>query len=116
MIYDNPQNLTGLTLEPSDKPRSVTHEHIMQKAQQAGVELSAEHWNVIDFVLDVYDNCEECRSARKMMALMDTEFDNEGGKKYLYGLFPNGPVTQIHDLAGMRSMSSQQDYGFGTSF
>lgn len=72
--------------------------------------------NVIDFVLDVYDNCEECRNARKMMALMDTEFRNEGGERYLYGLFPNGPVSQIHDLAGMEAMSSQQDFGFGTSY
>ncbi|MBG7601923.1 MAG: TusE/DsrC/DsvC family sulfur relay protein [Gammaproteobacteria bacterium] len=116
MNYDNLQNVTGLTLEPSDEPRSITHDHISQKAQQAGMELSPEHWGVIDFVLDVYDNCEECRSARKMMALMDTEFGDEGGKKYLYGLFPNGPVTQIHDLTGMKAMSSQQDLGFGTSF
>lgn len=94
----------------------ILHDHFTQKVRQAGVELSAEHWNVIDFVLDVYDNCEECRNARKMMALMDTEFRNEGGERYLYGLFPNGPVSQIHDLAGMEAMSSQQDFGFGTSY
>lgn len=109
-------DLTWMSHEPAKEPRSVAHDHIKAQAQQAGIKLSEEHWDVIDFVLDVYDNCEECRSARQLMALMDKQFKSEGGKRYLYGLFPEGPVSQIHDLAGMAALSSQRDYGFGTSY
>lgn len=116
MSNANEPDLTWMSHEPTEEPRSVTHDHIRVQAQEAGIKLSQDHWDVIDFVLDVYDNCEECRSARQMMALMDRQFKSEGGKRYLYGLFPEGPVSQIHDLAGMESLSSQRDYGFGTSF
>jgi len=42
-------------------------------------------------------------------------FHPEGGLKYLYGLFPNGPVSQGCRLAGLRPPPGAQDQGFGSA-
>ena len=96
--------------------RDITHERILQQAKYAGMTLDSQHWEVINFVLDVYDGCDECRNARQMMKKMDQQFSAEGGKKYLYKLFPEGPVRQVHKLADLPSLHHQVDQGFGTSY
>lgn len=50
------------------------------------------------------------------MKVMDQEFAELGGKKYLYRLFPNGPLSQIHQLADLPNLGHQTDKGFGTSY
>ena len=96
--------------------RSDWHDSIRQHAKTLGMELTGDHWEVIEFVHDVYDHCVECRNARQMSNLLAEEFKDRGGRRYLYRLFPNGPVRQIHELADMPELLYEVDQGFGTSY
>lgn len=100
--------------------RSINREELLQgieqRASKMGLELTNERMEAVDFVLDFYEHCEDCRNARQLMKVMDQEFAEEGGKKYLYRLFPGGPLTQIHELASLPDLGHQTDKGFGTSY
>ena len=69
---------------------------------------------VIDFVLDFYEICDDCENARKLADLLQDEFTVKGGRKYLYQLFPNGPLSTIHELADLPSLGHESDKSFGT--
>ncbi len=100
---------------PVLKTNSV-YEQIAQRAAEKSMELSTEHMAVIDFVLDFYEHCDDCENARALADMMHDEFFPQGGRKYLYRLFPDGPLSTIHHLADLPSLSSQNDKSFGTSF
>ncbi len=87
-----------------------------QHASEMGIELNAARMEAINFVLDFYEHCEDCRNTRQLMKIMDQEFADKGGKKYLYRLFPAGPLSSIHKLADLSNLGHQVDKGFGTSY
>jgi tRNA 2-thiouridine synthesizing protein E len=96
--------------------RDERYQGIEQRAVAMGLELTEDRLEAIDFVLDFYEHCEDCRNARQLMKVMDQEFTAKGGKKYLYRLFPAGPLSQIHELTDLPNLGHQTDQGFGTSY
>ncbi len=106
-----PRNHTGRSIN-----RDERFENIEQRAEKMGLELTEQRMEAIEFVLDFYEHCEDCRNARQLMTVMDQEFADKGGKKYLYRLFPAGPLSQIHELADLPDLGNQTDNGFGTSY
>lgn len=106
-----PRNHTGRNIN-----RGVRLTNIEQRAEEMGLELTDARMEAIEFVLDFYEHCEDCRNARQLMRVMDQEFTEKGGKKYLYRLFPGGPLSQIHELADLPDLANQTDKGFGTSY
>ncbi len=106
-----PRNHTGRNIN-----RNVRLDNIEHRAKKMGLKLTAERMEAIEFVLDFYAHCEDCRNARQLMKVMDQEFADKGGKKYLYQLFPAGPLSQIHELADLPDLGNQTDKGFGTSY
>ncbi|RTZ65899.1 MAG: hypothetical protein DSZ29_03765 [Aquificaceae bacterium] len=110
---------------PRSQPRSTGHQRVQKedvydaikkRATTMNIELTKERLEVVDFVLDFYAHCEDCRNARQLMNVMDQEFAAQGGKKYLYRLFPQGPLSQIHELTNLPDLRNQVDNGFGTSY
>lgn len=87
---------------------------IKQKALAKGLHLTHEHQAVIDFILDFYEHCDDCQNARTLADLLNYAFAQQGGRKYLYRLFPNGPLTTIHELADLPALGHQTDQSFGT--
>jgi tRNA 2-thiouridine synthesizing protein E len=102
--------------EPQKIDREEHFRGMEQRAKRMGIILNEERMDAINFVMDFYDHCEDCRNARQLMKVMDQEFTDLGGKKYLYRLFPNGPLSQIHQLADLPNLGNQTDKGFGTSY
>lgn len=98
---------------PTLKVESV-YTRIERKATEQGISLTPDHMEVIDFVLDFYEHCDDCQNARELADLMQAEFTLQGGRKYLYQLFPNGPLSTIHDLADLPNLGGQTDRSFGT--
>jgi tRNA 2-thiouridine synthesizing protein E len=87
---------------------------INDRAAQLGLELNDAQWDVIYFVLDFYEVCDDCENARKLADMLQDEFTPQGGRKYLYQLFPNGPLSTIHELADLPSLGHESDKSFGT--
>ncbi len=85
-------------------------------AKSMKIKLTKAHKDVIDFVLDFYEVCDDCENARKLADMMQDEFEFQGGRKHLYRLFPDGPLSTIHELADLPSLGNETDKSFGTSW
>lgn len=83
-------------------------------AAQEGLELSPEHWEVICYLRDHYEECGLAPSGRSLLQCMQAEFAAFGGGKYLYRLFPGGPVSQGSRIAGLPLPAYSSDRSFGS--
>ncbi len=85
------------------------------RAQELGIELSNDHWDVVLFVRDYYRGRGEKAKAREITKALVEEFAEDGGKKWLYQLFPRGPVTQASHIAGIQVPGGTNDSSFGST-
>ena len=84
-------------------------------AQSMGIELTERHWKVIRFLRTHYLNVgAERYHAHEFSQTLDERFADEGGLKYLYQLFPDGPLNQGCRIAGVPSPHDSKDPSFGT--
>ncbi len=83
-------------------------------AAEENIELTDAHWEVIHFLRA---HCEEngtsC-SARLLLKAMMVNFESRGGKRYLYTLFPRGPVVQATRIAAIPLPAYSLDLSFGS--
>lgn len=89
---------------------------ISKNAAERGMTLTDAHMDVVNFVLDFYEHCDDCQNARALADMMQEEFLRQGGRKYLYQLFPDGPLSTIHDLADLPKLGNESDKSFGTNW
>jgi len=85
-------------------------------AQNEGISLNDEHWAVIAYLRNSYIEYGLPRFARTTARALNRQFSAQGGSKYLYGLFTDGPVTQGSRLANLRTPANATDVSFGTSY
>lgn len=90
------------------------YSRIRKRAAEKGITLTDAHMNVVNFVLDFYEHCDDCQNARALADMVQEEFIPQGGRKYLYQLFPAGPLSTIHDLADLPNLGNEKDKSFGT--
>lgn len=85
-------------------------------AAAEGVELTDEHWDVVHYLR------ERCRtegtecSARQVSQALAERYAEKGGKRYLYTLFPGGPVFQASKIAGIPMPAHVVDLSFGSVY
>jgi TusE/DsrC/DsvC family sulfur relay protein len=84
-------------------------------ATEEGIELTDKHWEIIRFLREHYKEHGESRSARKLLDVLAEKYETDGGRKYLYLLFPKGPVSQGCKIAGLPLPEYSQDRSFGTA-
>lgn len=83
-------------------------------AQAEGIdELTEAHWHVIYALRNLYREKGRSESARAVMHILEKDFVDEGGSRYLYALFPKGPVSQGSRLAGVPVPPNSSDPSFG---
>lgn len=71
-------------------------------AEQEGIALTPEHWEVIQFVRAFYLKYNTSPAIRALVKAMAKELGEEkGNSRYLYRLFPKGPAKQATKLAGL---------------
>lgn len=86
------------------------------QARKEGIKLTEEHWQVVCALQEFYAQHEgPTVNVRELHDALDEHFHPEGGLKYLYELFPNGPVSQGCRLAGLQPPPGAQDKGFGSA-
>ncbi len=86
-----------------------------RNATQEGIELTDEHWEIVHCLRDYYLEHGSADSGRELGDMLDEEFADRGGRKYLRRLFPEGPIAQGMRIAGLTIPPLTVDEGFGTS-
>ncbi len=71
-------------------------------AKDENVDLSDEHWEVINFLREYYQEYQIAPAIRVLTkALAKKLGPDKGNNKYLYELFPYGPAKQACKIAGL---------------
>lgn len=86
-----------------------------QRALDLNLDMSTDHWDVVMLLRDYYCDSGREADARQMLEALDREFAEEGGRRFLYRLFPGGPITQGSFIAGIPLPSNSTDISFGTA-
>ena len=85
-------------------------------AADGGLELTDGHWEVVRALQEYYARHTDGSSinVRELHDALDETFHARGGMKYLYQLFPGGPLAQGCRLAGLVPPAGSVDAGFGS--
>ena len=71
-------------------------------AENEGISLSPEHWEVVRFVRDFYLEFNTSPAIRMLVEAMANNWgEKKGNSRYLYRLFPKGPAKQATKIAGL---------------
>lgn len=96
-------------------PADWTKKIALKTAQQEGLELGADHWEAIRALQEYYTKHQEVTlNMRELHDALDENFHGKGGIKYLYQLFPGGPVAQGCRIAGLNAPAGATDKSFGS--
>lgn len=93
-----------------------SHDIARKLAAAMGLELSAAHLEVLDYLRDYVINQGGSREdAHKILLALEHHFADQGGNRWLYTLFPGGPVTQGMKIAGLPDAPHAIDPSYGTA-
>ena len=71
-------------------------------AQTENVEMSANHWEVVNFLRNYYEEYQIAPAVRVLTKAIGKQLGAEkGNSQYLYELFPYGPAKQACKIAGL---------------
>ncbi|MGO9444466.1 MAG: TusE/DsrC/DsvC family sulfur relay protein [Thiobacillaceae bacterium] len=91
-----------------------SEEIALERAKTLGIALTPEHLRVLKFLRLHYMDGGNAGSAQMLLRDMEERFQDDGGGRFLYQLFPGGPVTQGLFLAGLPSKAYSSDASFGS--
>lgn len=97
-------------------PFDWTREETLKAAQNEGLELKEDHWETIRALQSYYAHHADDTTInlRDLHDALDEHFHPKGGVKYLYTLFPGGPIAQSCRLAGLKAPFMASDPSFGS--
>jgi tRNA 2-thiouridine synthesizing protein E len=78
-----------------------TPEVAVQLAATDHIELSKAHWSLIDAVQYIYDETGDTPPMRLLIKLLRKLLDDSIDSRYLYRLYPDGPVRLASKHAGL---------------
>lgn len=80
-----------------------------------GLDLGSDHWEVVHALQEYFARHEDQPvNTRELHDALDEKFHAKGGLKYLYTLFPGGPIAQGCLIAGLEPPAGSLDTGFGS--
>jgi len=89
----------GFLVDPADWDINVAN----KLAEQLDIEMSAHHWEVVNFVRAYYEQTQTVPEARYALKDLAEKLGKElVNRKFLYQLFPYGYGQQACKIAGMR--------------
>lgn len=104
-----PREPSGFPHAPADWSPSQAEE----AAARADMTLTPEHWEALRALQAYYASTDAPRT-RELVDALDERFHTRGGLKFLYTLFPGGPVAQGCRLAGLAVPPGAEDNSFGS--
>jgi tRNA 2-thiouridine synthesizing protein E len=97
-------------------PSDWTLEIAEELTQAEGLTLTEEHWRVVRALQELFTRQEgSSLNARQLHDALDEDFHAQGGIKFLYRMFPKGPLAQGCLIAGVQPPGGTQDQGFGSA-
>lgn len=101
--------------EYPNAPKNWSRDEAQQIAARLGIELGDLHWRVIRVLQDYFrEHPAEHITMPDLHDMLDETFRDQGGMKYLHTQFPEGPVHQGCELAGLKPPPGAVDRGFGS--
>ena len=71
-------------------------------AETENIDMNEEHWAVVNFLREYYDEYQIAPAVRVLIKAIKKEMGPEkGNNKYMYELFPYGPAKQACKIAGL---------------
>jgi len=96
-------------------PAGWTQLSAESRATAAGLTPVAEHWEAVSSLQEFFSRHDAPSiHARELHDALEEKFHSRGGMKFLYSLFPGGPVMQGCMLAGIEPPAGCSDTGFGS--
>ncbi len=97
-------------------PDGWTSKEAQKTAKQEGLKIEEEElWEAVRALQEYYvKHAEQPINVRELHDALDEKFHGKGGIKYLYQLFPGGPVAQGCRLAGLKAPAGATSEGFGS--
>lgn len=99
--------VNGVTIETDEEGFLVnlsdwTPEVALELAKGEGIEMTDQHWEVINFLREYYDEYQIAPAVRVLTKAIGKKLGpDKGNSKYLYDLFPYGPGKQACKIAGL---------------
>jgi tRNA 2-thiouridine synthesizing protein E len=96
-------------------PADWSEEEAIGMARQDNLELGEDHLEVLRALQEYFSRHElNDVNARELHDALDEKFHIKGGMRYLYVLFPGGPIAQGCRLAGLPTPTGAVDLSFGS--
>jgi tRNA 2-thiouridine synthesizing protein E len=96
-------------------PQGWSRDIATQAATSEGLKTSSDHWEAVRALQDYFArNADTGINARELHDALDEKFHARGGIKYLYTLFPRGPVAQGCRIAGLEPPAGSENSSFGS--
>lgn len=96
-------------------PREWRQTHAAKLAEEEGLEVSDPTWDAVRALQEYYDRHHDTRiNARELHDALGEKFHQQGGIRFLYLLFPGGPIAQGCRIAGLEAPAGATDKGFGS--
>lgn len=83
-------------------------------AQEEGIQLTDAHWEVVSYLRKLHQGSGSIDYARDLSAILEQRFKAQGGLRYVFTLFPKGPVTQGCKIAGIPVPKDSTQPAFGS--
>ncbi len=102
-----PIEVNGATIETDEEGYLVnlsdwTEDIAGEIAKGENVEMTPNHWEVVNFLRQYYDEYQIAPAVRVLTKAIGKQLGEEkGNSKYLYELFPYGPAKQACKIAGL---------------
>ncbi len=88
--------------------------HAQRLADAEGIELTDERWEIVVYLRERFRQQGPAANAREVLHELEEKFCEGKGRRYLYELFPGGPVSQASRLAGLPLPPHSSDPSFGS--
>ncbi len=97
-------------------PLGWTREDAIAAAREESLTLTDVHWEAIRAMQGYYARHADdtTLTLRELHDALDEHFHHRGGLKYLYTVFPGGPIVQISRLGGLIAPTNAIDRNFGS--
>lgn len=97
-------------------PADWTPEDAVGTARQEKLELIEDHWEIVRALQEFFARHDSAPTINKraLHRAIEQKFHVKGGLRYLYEIFPGGPVAQGCRLAGLKVPQGAIDKAFGS--